>query len=390
MRGLRVYLILGSLLLILYMVAQYNQPKPTDWRPAYGSEDKVPFGSYILYNRLNDIFPKAKVSSVRAPLYEVIAEDGLKNANILIVCDFLIVDEYDHEEMIGYIKKGNNVFLATDGICDLLGDTLNINIGSELNENGQTYVNFTSKHLGDSTYRVDHNSSSNYFSKFDTLKTVVLGRNGYGHATLLKMPMGKGALYLSANPQMFTNYSLLQPEGASYAATALSFMDNGKNIVWNDYYAKGQDGDESTMRVFLSHPPLRWAFYIVVASLLLFTIYQSKRRQRIIPIIPPVTNTSVDFATTVGQVYYEQRNNTNIAQKKLTYFLEHIRQRYNLRTNLLNKELAQALIDKTGADTDLIHAILGQAALIQSGIAVKDDELLTFNHNIEQFYIQAR
>jgi hypothetical protein len=143
------------------------------------------------------------------------------------------------------------------------------------------------------------------------------------------------------------------------------------------------------MRVFLSHPPLRWAFYIVIAGLLIYVFYQMKRRQRIIPIIEPVANTTVDFVTVVGQVYYEQHDNSNIAQKKVAYFLEHIRTKYLIKTNVHDADFMQTLALKSGAQISLIQALFYQVGLIQNGQKIGNDDLITLNQSIEQFYFQS-
>jgi hypothetical protein len=368
------------------MVAQYNRPKPVDWTLTYANTDKIPFGTFILYDRLNDIFPKSAIRYYRERLYNVLNDDSIKNSAVLIICNTINLNEYDYAALKKHINKGNNVFIAAVNYEGQLYKELKIETRSEQEKNSQTYLNFTSKSLTDSTYVVDHESSNQYFSRFDTLKATVLGKNGYNHTSFMRFKMGKGSLYLNANPQMFTNYSLLQDKGADYAAKALSYISTESGLVWDEYYSRGKDGEESSMRVFLSHPPLRWAFYIVFFSLLIFVIYQSKRRQRIIPIIEPVTNTSVEFATIVGQVYYEQRDNSNIAQKKATYFLEYIRTRYNLRTNVLDADFIQTLANKSGVSISLIQALFYQLALIQSGQKVDSDLLIDFNQNIEQFY----
>jgi hypothetical protein len=371
------------------VVAEYNRPKDIDWAETFSNTDKIPFGTYILYNRLHDIFPGSAIKDYREPVYNVIADDSLKNSTYIIICDKLKLSDYDYNKLNQYVSKGNDVFIAAADFGYLLDKKLNIQTESELHTNGQTFVNFTSSSLKDSTYLVDHNSTNNYFDKLDTAKATALGKNGYNHTSFIRIKMGKGALYLNANPKTFTNYSLLQSTGASYSAKALSFLKTGKDIAWDEYYTKGAEGQESSMRVFLSHPPLRWAFYIVIAGLLIYVFYQMKRRQRIIPIIEPVANTTVDFVTVVGQVYYEQHDNSNIAQKKVAYFLEHIRTKYLIKTNVHDADFMQTLALKSGAQISLIQALFYQVGLIQNGQKIGNDDLITLNQSIEQFYFQS-
>ena len=104
------------------------------------------------------------------------------------------------------------------------------------------------------------------------------------------------------------------------------------------------------MRVFFSHASLQWAYYISLFGMVIFVLYEMKRRQRIIPVIEPLKNSTVEFVNVVGQVYYEQRNNMNIAQKKILFFLEHLRTKYYLKTNPLDQEFIERLSQKTGIE----------------------------------------
>ena len=143
------------------------------------------------------------------------------------------------------------------------------------------------------------------------------------------------------------------------------------------------------MRVFLSHPELKWAYFIALFSLLFFVLYEIKRRQRIIPVADPLQNTTVEFVNVVGQVYYQQHNNLNIASKKVAFFLEQVRSRYQLKTNVFDPEFIETLINKSGVDADLVAQIFKYIDLVQTGKQISDKELIQLNHLTEQFYKQA-
>jgi hypothetical protein len=369
-------------------VAQFNKPKPTDWSTTLSSNDKIPFGTYILYNRITDIFPGAKVKTFREPVYNVIDDENIENGTYMIIGDDIDIDTNDYVQLKKYIEKGNDVFIAANTFSGELAKILKIN--TENDRSPATRIGFINNQWKDNLYDVDKYSSNGYFADFDTFKAVVLGNNQYHHFNYIRFPMGKGNLYLNANPQMFTNYSLLQDMGAAYSSIALSYVKNSKNLYWDQYYTLGREGAESPMRVFLQNNSLRWAFYIAIFSLLVFVLYEMKRRQRIIPIIPPLNNTTVEFAGIVGQVYYEQRNNGNIAQKKAAYFLEHIRSTYNIRTQVFDEEFITTLSQKSGAKPELVKDLANQITHVNITSQISDNELIDLNRNIEQFYIQSR
>ncbi|WDF56060.1 DUF4350 domain-containing protein [Mucilaginibacter sp. KACC 22063] len=388
MKDLKIYIFIASILLVVYIMAQYNKPQPLDWTETYRDNDKMPFGTYILHDRLADVFPGAQVVDYREPAYNTIVDNGSRKAAYVIICESTVINEYDFNKLSKFIKQGNNVFIAASNFGQYLEKKLKFKTGWVFDKTNA--LTFSNKKLGDEVFPTDKNSGSGFFREIDTASTIVLGKNQKDDANFIKFSLGKGALYLNTNPLLFTNYNLLQPKGAKYAGTALSYMQPARWVLWDQYYTQGRAGDESLMRVFLRNTQLKWAFYIAVFSLLIFIAYEIKRRQRIIPVIEPLTNTTVEFTKTVGMVYYEQRDNSNIAQKKATYFLEYVRTHYYLKTTVLNDEFTIALTQKSGAESALVKRLIAQIILIKNNQSVSDSELIELNQNIEKFYSQSR
>jgi hypothetical protein len=193
-------------------------------------------------------------------------------------------------------------------------------------------------------------------------------------------------LLLCANPELFTNYSLLTPQGADYASKALSYLPVAANVYWDQYQNHEIAIDESPLRVFFNSPGLQWAYYLSLCGLLVFVLFEIKRRQRVIPIIEPLRNTTVDFVEVVGKVYYEKRDNLNIAHKKILYLLSFLREKYQLKTNQLDAEFIETVVWKTGADTAFIKDLIGYINYVSQQTKVTDKELIELNHLIEKFY----
>jgi len=390
MKDLKIYTIIGSLLLIGYLVMQYNRPRQLDWRPGFNDAGQMPFDTYVLRSRITDIFPGARVENYRDQLYNVLT--GRKNGHgaYIIIAGRVNLNDYDYAQLINYVKAGNEVFIAASWFGGYLEKKLNISTDYVASDHSDPPVRFLNKHL-DTTeyYHIYKNASNGYFDEIDTAKAIVLGNNTAGDVNFVKYPIGKGALYLNANPLLFTNYSVLQEQGAKYSAIALSNLKNTDQLIWDEYYSQGKEGEHSLMHVFLQNFNLKAATYIGFFGLMLFVLFEVKRRQRIIPVIEPLANTAVEFARTVGQVYYEQRNNSNIAQKKVAYFLDHVRAAYFMRTTVIDDEFIDTLSQKSGAARDLVEKLMEQIAVIKTGQKVSDQQLITLNQNIEQFYQQS-
>ncbi len=392
MKGLNLYLAGSTVVILLYLVAQYYKPKPTDWNPTYLKDDKAPFGTYILYHELESLYPGAQISASRLPVYNTLIEKELEHSNYLLIAGEVNMDEYDYQELVKYMHKGNNVFIAAYKLSDFLSDTLNL----QMNTVGTRYktgtpLNFVSPALKSrQPYIFDKRLGDQYFSKVDTLRALALGRNGRGDVTFVKYAFGKGALYILPNPQLLTNYNLLNPSSAAYVSTALSYLPAVKRVIWDENNTRGNAGDESVLRVLLEHAPLRWAYYLALCGLLTFVSFEMKRRQRIIPVIEPLKNTSVDFVKVVGKVYYQQRDNRDLVQKKISYFLEHIRSSYRLNTIRLDQDFLNTLVHRSGVEETVVLQLIEMIDKLSQAVMVNDDQLISLNRLIEKFYKQAQ
>jgi len=392
MKSLKFYLVIAGFILALYIVAEANQPKTVDWSETFSAKDKIPFGTYILSNRLADLFPNAEINTYRRPVYNVIAEDSIKQTSYIIICRDIDLSRVDYEQLLKYIKAGNDVFIAAESFGRLLDTTLHVRARRMyLSGDAGIPINFVTPrmHSGRS-FSIDKGIGTAYFTRFDTVRATVLSETENHKANLIRYAFGKGSIYLASEPKFFSNYSLLKPQGAEYAASALSFVKNTQQVAWDTYYTQGDEQDESLMRVFLTRPALQWAYYIAMFSLLLFVLYGIKRRQRVIPIIEPLSNSTLDFVNVVGQVYYEKRNNANIAQKKVLYLLARLRDEYQLKTNKLDDEFAEKLTAKLGLESEFAIELVNYLKFISVQDQVSDRELIELNKLIEQLYMQSR
>lgn len=393
MKGLRLYLTGSALVMLLYLIAQYYKPKPTDWTPTYLKEDKIPMGTYILYQELGSIFPKSVISPSRLPVYNTLKDKEFIRTNYLFIAGEVRMDEYDYQELVKYMEKGNNVLIAAYQLSDLLSDTLNLKMNSVFNysTNKVTRVNFVAPALKDKNgYAFNKGLGDQYFSRVDTSRATALGRNANGDVNFVKYTYGRGALYILPSPQLLSNYNLLNPAGAGYIAKVLSFLPVAEKVIWDENNTKGNMDDESVLRVLFRNERLRWAYYLALAGLLIFVFFEMKRRQRIIPVIAPLKNTSVDFVKVIGKVYYQQRDNRDIVQKKISYFLAQVRTNYRLKTTKLNEEFMADLILKSGIAEAVIHPLIEMINKLNNAVVVSDGDLIELNKLIEKFYKQAQ
>ena len=388
MKDLKRYIGVASVVLAIYLIALYNKPNSVNWNETYSQKDKIPFGTYVLRNRLKDIFPGSQIIDQRKPVFNVLTEQNIKNGSYIIVASTVKFNKYDFKKLVNYMQKGNNVFIATYNLGDYLNDTLKLSINSALAL--KPTLRFKKSEFKSKTYSFDRGIGDQFFSRYDTSKVTVLGINQDNKPNFIKYKYGSGGLYLLPSPQLFSNYNILNKNGADYAAKALSHLNMAGDIIWDDYPSLGRDQETSLFRVLFQHPNLTYAYYIALFSLVAFVLFEMKRRQRVIPVITPLQNTTVEFVELIGKVYYQQRDHADIAKKKITYLLEHIRGSYNIRTNAIDKEFNNLLIAKTGLEAAFIGELLMNINFCLSSNRLSNMELIDLNKVIEEFYDKSR
>ncbi|GAB2696390.1 hypothetical protein GCM10027037_20370 [Mucilaginibacter koreensis] len=388
MKDFKIYITIASLLLVGYIIAQYNRPKPTNWKSTLYYNDKIPYGTFILHHQLKQLFPGAEVSRTNLSPSQVFQDTDMAPGNYLIIAHGVAFQKTDWKALEGYIRRGNNVFISAFSWRGTLADTLNLETG--YTDAKEMRFAFTNPQLKAGTdYKFKGELGAQYFSSFDTTRAISLSRNQQGQTNYLRYQFGKGNLYLFATPHLLTNYSLLKPAGAAYISHVLSYLPDAEHIYWDQYQNHDIPEDESPLRVLFAHENLRWAYYISLAAMLLFIAFEAKRRQRIIPVIEPLSNATTDFVNVVGRVYYEQRNHNDIALKKITYLADYLRTRYQLRAAFGTKEFAEKLTQKTGMQPAFIHELLSHINYVSVQSKIDDHELILLNNLIDKFYAQA-
>ena len=386
MKGYKVYFAIGLVLILVYLIAQFNKPTPTDWSPSYAKKDKIPYGTFIFYNRINDILPKANIKPSNAAIYNTLKNRGYQNSTYIIIAPQVKIEKADLEQLKKYISVGNDVLIASYDLGDVAEKDLKLKRSASFSENGSS-VNFTNPNLKTVVnYGFEKGIGNQYFSKIDTGKATVLGINANNNPNFVKYGFGKGNLYLIAGPGFYSNFNLLDKFGAEYAAKTLSYLQGTKTLIYDEYFTIPKTGKTDLLRVFFKNPELKYAYYLCIFSLMLFVFYDIKRRQRIIPIADPYTNTSVEFAHVVGSVYYHERNNVDIAKKKINYLMEYLRSRYYIKTNEIQRDFAETLQLKTGVNETLAKTLTRYFMQIPTLTAFSDAELIGLNNIIEQFY----
>jgi len=383
------YIIAGALFLLLIVFVEISRPPEVVWTPSFSRSDDIPFGSSLVFESIEDLFPGEPVNMMLEPLFNYPMVDNV-TGNYMFIDLQLQFDEYDVRILLDLARRGHSIFLASLDFGEALQDSLNFDIASDYSFYGDTATVSLLGSVESKTYRFPRGFFSDFFSKVDTANAVMLGKTSMGNYNMIRQPFGKGAFYLSLLPHAFTNYYLVDKENVGYIEHALSFLPVNQ-VVWDEYYKEiNSAARESSFRFVLSNAPLRYAYYTALAGILLFVIFQSRRIQRIIPIIRPPENTTVQFTNTISRLYLQNGDHHLMAGKLISHFKEHLHLQYGINSDELNKNATERLHRRSGIPTKDAEQVFNMIKRVEGKTEISEKELQKLHKEIETIYQRSR
>ncbi len=382
--GIGIAVLLGVLLYLKTLV-----PPETDWRQTYSCMDKIPFGTWILRNSLDDLFPHPIIKVNRKSFYERWAHDST-TCTVFIITNRFRPESPDLNALLQKVKKGSQVLIASDVWPKELTDSLKITFKSlhrNILDSVITLQNLTGKSR-DREYRFKKLIQSGWFELSDTTTVIPLGK-GNNQVNYVQVPYGKGSFFLHAQPQVFTNYHILYNDH-HYLEEVLASLPETEGVVeWDEYYKPFGSRNESPIKIILSLKALRAAYWTLLTGLVLYVLTNIRRRQRPIPVLPPKTNLSLDFVRTIGLLYFNQKNHQDLVKKIFVPFSEYIHSKYFIRYEFTSS-FYQKLAMKSAVGEQLITRIFNQYEVLSTKERVYEEELVRFNGFVELFYRESR
>ena len=398
---LKYYAVSGALLILL---AGCGSKKRLNERITLWRNDKIPYGTFYAYENLSSVFPEAEiVVSKKSPdrsrglnigetADEVVSGEG--PSVHIIISPQVQPDEAELRALFNYISEGNHIFISSFSISHDLLDSLRLKTGSSsayYRDSDSLRVSITNPVTYDSlNFSYPGKAFDNAFASVDTSISNILGWDASGEINFVRVTYESGgSISIHLAPMAFTNFFLLHKNNKAYYDNALSYLPNNVELVkWDDYFRNrptGRNSAFSKLAPFLNNDILKWAFWLVVVLFAIVYLFESKRRQAIVPVISPVKNASLDFVKTVARLYYQRKDNKNLALKMSAHFLDNVRNRYNLPTSVLDDEFENKLAYKSDFDRAAIHDIVYTINTLPDQLSVTDEELLAFNAKLEKF-----
>ena len=499
--------LLGLLALFgAYVALEYYRPKPVDWSPTLINKDKIPYGTYVLYDQLPRLLGTDSIETSRLPIYNQLTgmslemSDALRDAETrteveepeaasvdsasvtvrdaradqqgdsalaandtleseldsahrqpedttddeaateelapasVAAADSADSEESEDEEMpwternllqaranylfvntrfeasrtdthalLQFVANGNDVFIAAEYLGDSATtflDTLGVRtrrakLPFHVGPRGfpvpdSVTVHFTNPALAGPRYRLPGTDADIRFVVDSGRVGRALAVDEQGRPVLVRLDFGRGHVYLCSVPIAFTNQFVLRPATSHFAATALSYLP-ARRTWWDEYQKQGRPGDQSLLRLVSNHDALNTAWYLLIIGGLLFVFVEARRRQRIIPTLRPLPNTTLLFTRTVAGLYRQGLSHSLIAEKKVGLFMDYLRTRFHEASpDFGDEDFRERLSQKSGMARTRVDELLRLVNFARTAPQMTDQQLLQLSRALSDFKHEAR
>ena len=340
MKNRTKFILVVLALLVIFVLIEYRMPRKFSWVPTFSHTDDQPFGCELLDSTLSASMPLGYTVE-RRTLWQL-EKDSLFTTPKGIV----IVSTDETQSIIPQVQRlaqrGSVVLVAASmlygwkdslsfqthwknsfRITDIVGKFPEKGV-IRWNDNSQLQWKVYPQLVEQTIEPVNDSIACTVLALYsdeepnDTLKKAP-------GPVAISFPQGKGEIIIVSAPLLFTNYMLLSDNGSSFIGRVMNRMKHLPVIRTESYMEVTAQAEQSPLYVFLYEPPLRWAVYLTMLTLLLFCFFTARRRQRVIPIINRPANGNLEFVRLIGTLFWQQHDNSALLAKKLAYTADTLR-----------------------------------------------------------------
>ncbi|MCP2039188.1 DUF4350 domain-containing protein [Chryseobacterium sp. HSC-36S06] len=382
-RTFRLYGIIFLIVLAVLALLEVNKTHITDWRKNFDIDKKTPFGLFVFNKEANHIFDN-KLKKVQHSPFDYYKNSKKTPHNILVIGSE--IDDVSWDKILDQVENGSDLMLFSERFPKYFSEGFGFQVLYEA-YGEKNVLSLTDKKFVNDSLVLDKLPSERGFLRINEADEILGGNvtlKGNHRANFIKINYGDGNIYLHAEPLVLTNYYLLIPGNEKYVQNVFSYLPS-RETIWFSEKNETSTESSSPMRFILSKPALRYAWWLLLGGLVLFVIFNAKRKQRIVPVIEPLKNKSVEFVKSIGNLYLQEGDFHDMMAKKAQFFLNKVRMDLLIDTQNLDGDFSHKLHLKTGKSLQEINEAV---ILIKKGqdpyASVMKEDLIRMNQLLDQ------
>jgi len=400
---LLIFLILTALLFEIKEVGDY------EWKPGEYTLDQ-PYGSKIFRDLLEERFDTVEVVKWK----DTISTDSFQEpALYLCLASNIFINGEKENEFMEFISQGNEALLIANEIGlteyyhELPIETYNTVPDSMIQiayvDDSYGADTFSFKYYNDdfksakehrwniATHESDHD---NHLMTAHMVDTSFFISNDYKPRIMGYESFGSGCIHYHTVPEVFRNDMALQSDYLPHFNRVFDRFSASRVILVEPKTSiRGASGpnpeysDRSPLDFVFDQASLKWAYFTLMASLLLFILFKGKRKQKVIPILPKNENTSLEFVHTLSDLFLAQRQHEKLVIHMKDIFHNWVRNKYYLDFN--DPLYADKLAKKSKVPLQDIEVILNRFENVSAHYTFNDDQMIRLSKRLDAFYEKA-
>lgn len=424
--GIVAIILILCVSLILYLT--WKKPN-TDWRSKYQYDSYEPFNLAVSQKLLSDHF---EVTKLQDSLQKSLLESDIKGTYLYI--GGIAHDSLNLDQIKQYCERGNDAHLFLDlntnnyfyseyydayrrtlqtflsEIMDLPEDE-NLNFldfkSQEITVKTNANTEPSAQHLK-FTYPEGTFSFTYYWVDYKYEKKInVEGlieddkySDDFGDINYFNLPVGDGKIYVHLCPLALSNYSLTEVNNLDYFEDVVNnfgsktlLIDNYNTELGslrsfiNNQSSPGRSvSNNGPLSYIFANPSLSFAWYMILAGIIAFLLFQAKRKQRPIPVLAQKKNRSIEFIEQSAQIFYRSKDHNEISKIQIAMFNNYIKEEYGLNFDAFKKEKIAETAKKINIPEDQIEKVGNTILYIERLMHVEEKDLVKLNRQLENFY----
>ena len=397
----RKFLLLILGLLLVVFIIEYRMPRHFAWTPTFDHRDGQPFGCMVFDSLLAGSMPRG-YSVTRQSLWQLRHDSAFmaEPHGIIILTDHE-PDSVALRQICQMADSGHTVLLAVSDYVGWLEDSLGFSVMWNGYFSLQRYIsNATANTL---VYLPDSLCITPYEGliertmvvgksvEFEPIITCLDGQVAWDDEdvymvieedtdsiatdsipeitsyTAIAFNVGRGQLIIVSTPLLMTNYGMLDDGIRLFIGRLMGRLKHLPVLRTEAYMKDTAQQEQSPFYVLLQRPPLRWALYLSVLTVLCLMFFTARRRQRAIPFVEEPRNANLELVRLVGTLSWQQGDHRGLVERKLQYAAEEVRRLVGIDLLAADKDDLQQLARLTGLTYDELRLRLANAREATTG-----------------------
>jgi hypothetical protein len=371
------------------------------WSSRYDIYSKDPNGLFVFYELLKKKYGEDNVVAINNRS-EIVDKN---KDNIYIFLDseyygeggqYIEEDSENNVSRLSFLNAdfegiNSSVIFLNRYISDDYGDVYGAYIGDVdhqsilLSHMNTSFVFNADTIIGDTSMRFDYHSiaidSIDDKERILTLDTIISSNGLPIFAKIISPDSVDNVIpvYFHSSPILFSNLAAKQDFYPLHFDAVFGDLKASKV-----YIIKNKDSSPPTqnpLRYIFEQKPLRTAYYLLLATLLIYIVFGSKRIFRAIPIVIEKKNTSLQYIYTLARLYEYNNDNYNLVMKMKDVFYHKIQKKYFISSD--DASFSQIFSKKSKVDIGTINTVQYYFKTIEEERTCSDDQLLMLNEYIK-------